>query len=167
MIIINPINAAVFGSDAQQQQSLRMRPDTSYTPSFNDPSAAWRSVLSRDEPNHMDSSSSLPLTNTGDSEPRLVHREPGPNDVICARGKRAFNHPGNRRFRNMVESYMERYSMAATKLEKSMLVSQIVDGVRHADPPGGFLRESEDEVTGCSRWYEVGDAVAREKVGQG
>ncbi|KAL7574357.1 hypothetical protein ACA910_008460 [Epithemia clementina (nom. ined.)] len=104
----------------------------------------------------------------------MVHRQPGPTDVICARGKRAFNHPGNRRFRELVERHMDQYSKATTKLEKSVLVSQIVDGVRHATPPGGFLRESEDPAAAVQQkndelpvWYEVGDAVAREKVGQG
>eukprot|EP00522_Entomoneis_paludosa_P013679 CAMPEP_0172442152 /NCGR_PEP_ID=MMETSP1065-20121228/2626_1 /TAXON_ID=265537 /ORGANISM="Amphiprora paludosa, Strain CCMP125" /LENGTH=465 /DNA_ID=CAMNT_0013191895 /DNA_START=87 /DNA_END=1484 /DNA_ORIENTATION=- len=89
---------------------------------------------------------------------------PGPTDVICARGKKALEHAGNKRFRAMVSGNMDTYSKAKTKLEKSLIVSHIIDQVRQASPPGGFLREDEDAP---GVWFEVGDAVAREKIGQG
>lgn len=85
---------------------------------------------------------------------------PGEYDVICARGKRALGHPGNRRFRAMIEDNLEKYSKANSKLEKSLIVSEIVDAVRESSPYGGFIRE-EGGV-----WYEVGDHIAREKCGQ-
>ena len=59
---------------------------------------------------------------------------PGSHDVICARGSRAFNHEGNRRFRDMVKDNMEAYKSASTKLEKSIIVSKIVDDVRTESP---------------------------------
>lgn len=83
-----------------------------------------------------------------------------PFDVICARGKMALNHSGNRRFRVIVKMHLERYSKAANKFEKSLIVSQVVDSVRESSPGGGFIKEAR------GRWYEVGDHVAREKVGQ-
>ena len=86
--------------------------------------------------------------------------QPDPLDVICARGKRAFQHAGNRRFRDIIDSKIEQYASATTKFEKSLIVSQVVDEVRHASPGGGFVR-SEKGV-----WFEVGDNIAREKVGQ-
>jgi len=86
---------------------------------------------------------------------------PGPRDVVCARGKQAYNHTGNRRFRVVIEMNLERYSKATTKMEKSLIVSSIVDCIRQASPEGGFLREE------GGRWYEAGDQAAREKVGQG
>ena len=83
----------------------------------------------------------------------------GAFDVICARGKTAFQHPGNQRFRALIERRVEDYAAASNKFEKSVIVSQIVDEVRQASPSGGFIRSEK------GLWYEVGDA-AREKVGQ-
>jgi hypothetical protein len=86
---------------------------------------------------------------------------PSDLDVICARGSRAFQHEGNQRFRALVASKMDEYSSAATKLQKSMIVSQIVDDVRQNSPNGGFVKEEQN-----GRWFEVGDGSAREKAGQ-
>lgn len=86
--------------------------------------------------------------------------QPGPMDVICARGKRAFLHPGNKRFRGVIEARVDKYASAANKFEKTVIVSQIVDEVRQASPQGGFVRLEN------GKWFEVGDNVAREKVGQ-
>lgn len=85
---------------------------------------------------------------------------PGPFDVICGRGKVALSHSGNLRFRGMIEASLPRYSRAATKLEKSAIVSSIVDAVRHASPDGGFIKQ--DKGT----WFRVGVPYAREKCGQ-
>lgn len=87
---------------------------------------------------------------------------PGDNDCICGRGKKNFNHTGNKRFRDIVNSHLQKYSAATTKLEKSLLVSTIVDTVRENSPDGGFVKF--DESSGI--WHEVGDHLAREKVGQ-
>ncbi|CAB9516088.1 Nitrilase family, member 2 [Seminavis robusta] len=86
---------------------------------------------------------------------------PGPYDVICARGAAAANHPGNLRFRNTIKEFVPQYSKATTKLEKSLLVSAIVDSVRDYTVDGGFVKKFED-----GNWYEVGDAACREKIGQ-
>ena len=87
---------------------------------------------------------------------------PGPFDVICAKGNQAKNHSGNRRFRLQVQEALTRYSQAESKVEKSILVSQIVDAVRKASPLGGFVKQLDED----GLWYEVGDHLAREKVGQ-
>jgi hypothetical protein len=84
----------------------------------------------------------------------------GPMDVICARGKRAFNHSGNQRFRAMIDSRLVEYSKATSKLEKSVIVSKVVNSVRGASPEGGFVKQK------GGNWYEVGDHIAREKIGQ-
>ena len=42
---------------------------------------------------------------------------PGPYDVICARGKQAKNHSGNKYYRSLVEASMEKYSQAKNKYE--------------------------------------------------
>jgi hypothetical protein len=80
-----------------------------------------------------------------------------PYTVMCGRGKMCFESVGNRRFRILVQCHLTRYSVAETKGEKTRIVSDIVDMVRQAG--GAFVKGKE----GC--WYEVGDVVAREKVG--
>ena len=52
------------------------------------------------------------------------------NDVICGRGKHCFNHPGNRKFRYLVETFLSSYAEASCKLEESIVVSRIVDEVQ-------------------------------------
>ena len=87
--------------------------------------------------------------------------EPGPFDVICARGRHAKLHSGNLRYKQVIELNLPRYNKAKTKADKSLVVSSIVDSVREASPNGGFVKKENDS------WYEVGDRAAREKVGQG
>jgi len=41
--------------------------------------------------------------------------EPGPHDVICSRGQKARDAPGNVRFRVMIIENLEQYSVAETK----------------------------------------------------
>ena len=60
----------------------------------------------------------------------------------------------------MIEANLEKYSLASTKIEKSLIVSGIVDAVRESSPDGGFVKEER------GLWYEVGDHIAREKCGQ-
>jgi hypothetical protein len=89
--------------------------------------------------------------------------QPSPNDVICARGARAYQHTGNARFRELVKRHMEQYSNAnSNRLQKSRIVSRIVNYVRASSPGGGFVKETEK-----GQWFEVGDTASREKVGQG
>jgi hypothetical protein len=57
---------------------------------------------------------------------------------------------------------MDRYSEADSKMDKSLIVSEVVNGIRERSPDGGFIKK--DKRTG--RWFEVGDHLAREKVGQ-
>jgi len=83
--------------------------------------------------------------------------------VICGRGKRAYDHKGNARFRKLISKEMERYEKSVSKVEKSSIVSDIIFRVRGASPPGSFVREDTDQP---GTWLEVGDAVAREKIGQ-
>jgi len=81
-------------------------------------------------------------------------------DVICARGKTAHSHEGNRRFRELVKLHQEAYANAPTKYHKSLIVSHITNTVRTASVEGGFVKN----IKGI--WYEVGDRAAKEKIGQ-
>lgn len=85
---------------------------------------------------------------------------PGSYDVLCARGKLAYDAEGNHRFRDLVKQHQTSYSACTCKYQKSKIVSHIVNTVRKASPQGGFIKQ----IDGC--WYEVGDRHAKEKAGQ-
>ena len=85
---------------------------------------------------------------------------PGPCDVICARGKEAKQHPGNQRYRAIIQKTLDRYAEASSRYEKTVIVTDVVEAIRAASPDGGFVKQ-ENGV-----WYEVGDHLAREKTGQ-
>ena len=85
---------------------------------------------------------------------------PGPNTVLCARGRKAKNHSGNKWIRSLVHLHRKAYSECPVKLERSFLVAKIVRTIREANPEGAFVRN----VKGI--WYDVGDRNAREKIGQ-
>jgi hypothetical protein len=87
--------------------------------------------------------------------------QPGPYDVICQRGQTPYKHIGNRRFRIMIENHVAGYANAPTKGDKSLLVISIVDTIRQLSPNGGFVKFCKKQ----NRYVEIGDNLAREKVG--
>jgi hypothetical protein len=68
-------------------------------------------------------------------------------------------HAGNQLFRERIDASVQSYSDATSKVGKSMVVSAVVDFFRERSM-GGFVKEKE------GLWYEVGENLAREKVGQ-
>jgi len=91
-----------------------------------------------------------------------INFKPGDNDVICGKGRTCFNHIGNKSFRETIRRiYLQEYSNAKTKIDKSKIVSNIVDLIRSRSE-GGFVKFDTTKY----EWYEVGDTLAREKVGQ-
>ena len=76
---------------------------------------------------------------------------PSIQQVICGRGKAARDHEGNISFRSYIETEIDRYKEATTKLEKTIIVSHIVQNVRNNSPKGGFVKLED------GRWFEVGD----------
>ena len=88
---------------------------------------------------------------------------PGPWSVLCGRGKECYNHVGNRRFRVLVEINIEKYASAKSKMDKGVIVMSILDAVREgSNQMGGFVKQDPKS----KRWVDVGDEVAREKIGQ-
>lgn len=94
-----------------------------------------------------------------------------PNDVLCGRGGNINSHPGNERFRRMVESKKRLYLTSRFKREKRVIACNIVDEIKAQN--GRFLAKI--EVTGSKRgrkkapdpgWYEVDIEKAREKTSQ-
>jgi hypothetical protein len=98
---------------------------------------------------------------TSNMTPMPESFEPGPDDVICGRGKKCYNHIGNERFRQRVLTFLDEYSRAKSKLDKSVVLSKVVDEVRQYSPKGGFVKQDTN-----GRWHEVGDFLAREKTSQ-
>ena len=80
---------------------------------------------------------------------------PGPDDVMLGRSGESINHIGNQRFRQMVDSCVEKY-VGLQKLQKTLLIDELVQRVRQKSPNGGFIKK--DKMTG--RFYEVGDHMA-------
>lgn len=108
-------------------------------------------------------SSSLLLPNIIPA-PKQQHQQqhlikPGPFDVICARGKQAYNHTGNKYFRSMIANATKKYSNVESKLQRSMIVTEIVDAMRARG--NGFIRQ-----TPQGEWCECSDVMCREKTGQ-
>lgn len=85
---------------------------------------------------------------------------PGPFDVICSRGKKAKCCSGNLHFQSIIQQSSKKYARAKGGLEKSLIVSEIIDIIRRKSPDGGFVK-----LNG-GRWFEVGDWIAKERVGQ-
>ena len=88
---------------------------------------------------------------------------PSSFDVLCAKGKTAFSHRGNERFRQAIVdlNYLKQYVSAMTKTHKSAIVSNIIDNVVSAKD-GRFVRF--DAKAGL--YYNISEESAREKVGQ-
>lgn len=85
---------------------------------------------------------------------------PGHFDVICARGKKALQHPGNKKFRSMIQEQADLYDKTSSRQGKSEIVQSILTYFRERSVHGGFVTE----VNGA--WFDVGDQMAREKCGQ-
>jgi len=95
-------------------------------------------------------------------EGQFVVIEPGDNDVLCGRGSRVNNHPGNVQFRQLVAQFKDLYlDPNRRKIEKAHICAYVVSLVRELKG-GKFLKENVRQKT----WIEVGDVKARKKAGQ-
>ena len=86
-------------------------------------------------------------------------KEPHENDVMYGRGGGTNHHPGNKRYRKMVEDRKLEY-VNCKRLDKPLVALEIIRLWRAQLPPGRFLKL--DEKTGL--WHDVGDKKAREKT---
>jgi hypothetical protein len=85
---------------------------------------------------------------------------PTPHDVLFGRGGMTNQHPGNRRYRDVISLHRDDYKNAL-KTEKPHISRRIVRAIRCGDQPGRFLKKGED-----GKWYDVGDHQAAEKTSQ-
>lgn len=82
---------------------------------------------------------------------------PSVNEVIIGRGQRVVNHPGNHRFRDLIESHQIAYSTANSRNQKTTTILTIVQEIS-----GGFVKLQ----SRTKRWYKVEDSTARSTVAQ-
>jgi hypothetical protein len=87
-------------------------------------------------------------------------KEPLENDVLCGRGGSINSHPGNERFRTLVEKRKRVYLTARFKREKRLIANSIVSEIRALN--GRFLQR--DAKSGL--WKDIGDEKARDKTSQ-
>jgi hypothetical protein len=93
--------------------------------------------------------------------PQKEIKEPHDNDIMYGRGGGTNHHPGNKRYRQMVEDRKLEY-VTSKRLDKPLVALEIIRIWRGQLPPGRFLKL--DEKTGL--WLDVGDKKAREKTSQ-
>jgi len=93
-----------------------------------------------------------------DPKAKSCIEKPGPNDVMTGRGGGTNSHPGNIKFRRIVEDKKSTYQASSTK-EKTDLTKEVVADWRALDPPGRFLERNSE--TGL--WDDIGDSLARVK----
>lgn len=99
-----------------------------------------------------------PTTNTS----ATVRTQPSQNDVICARGRTYWDHPGNQLYRNLISLAKEQYSKAPNRLGKSLIVSEIIRHIHKAN--GRFMKKIRRK--GGNLWVECSLNFVREKVTQ-
>ena len=87
---------------------------------------------------------------------------PGPNDVMTGRGGGPNSHPGNIKFRRIVEDLKPTYKATTSKAEKTTIATNIVTEWRALDPPGRFLKKNEETCL----WDDIGDKDAHKKTSQ-
>jgi hypothetical protein len=78
------------------------------------------------------------------------------NDVLCGRGSKCFNHPGNQKFRKIVDNHLHKYTNTMCKYDKSAIICEVVNEVRTNSPNGGFVKYDSE----ANRYFEVGDFLA-------
>ena len=109
----------------------------------------------------------MPRAKGGSIPPPRVMIEPGyggsivelnEHDVLCGRGGKISNHPGNVTFRTIVEHNKHEYlDLRTRKLEKAHVAARLVTQIRNTTPPGRFLK---DDPLNPGHYVEIGDQKA-------
>ena len=82
------------------------------------------------------------------------------HDVLCQRGTKSRLHPGNERYRQLVEHHKPEYRSLTDKFLKTKFAASLVQEIQGYG--GRFLEK--DKETG--RWFIIADKLARSKAGQ-
>lgn len=88
--------------------------------------------------------------------------QPHANDVLCGRGGKANNHPGNVCFRDLVRQRRPTYVAVRSKKEKGLISEGIVNEIRRLNPPGRFIIYDGK----IKQWIEISERKAKRKTAQ-
>lgn len=109
-----------------------------------------------------DSSLKMPVSKKNNAKKTRMSANyvPPKTAVICGRGKACTSNPGNRKLRSLIKEYLQAYGKATNKVEKTEIVSNIMDSIKKdCGEEAAFVKKEE------GTWWEVDDAFAREKIG--
>mmetsp|Transcript_7185 Transcript_7185/g.10291 ORF Transcript_7185/g.10291 Transcript_7185/m.10291 type:complete len:200 (+) Transcript_7185:42-641(+) len=85
-------------------------------------------------------------------------------DIFCGRGRESRVHVGTEHFRLVIKNNLQGYKKVQTRYEKTVFIKSIVELLRcKAVSKGGAGFIKYDKPSGY--WFEIGEQVAREKVG--
>jgi len=93
--------------------------------------------------------------------PAIIIHQPEPFDILCGKDKNFSSHPGNRCFRELIESMVEPYERAFTKQDKMRFTRNIVATLK-TKYNSRFLRRIPNNASGS--WQEISESMARDKV---
>jgi hypothetical protein len=79
-------------------------------------------------------------------------------DIICGRDKLSVHHPGNRRFRILIQMYGARYQSSKTRKEKTEITRTIIEMVHNYG--GRFVKLTADETFVQLQMAEIHDKVS-------
>jgi len=111
----------------------------------------------------IESNSSLSINGGGGVNVCLFPKgfKPRKFDVIIGRGKKCHCHFGNKRLKKIISLRLDEYSSSILQSEKSQILRAIVSQIRSSQSHnGGFVKQDPQS----SRWFDVGDNLAREKI---
>ena len=86
---------------------------------------------------------------------------PTPNDVLCGRGRKNFQHPGNQELRAKIVTQIDTYLEASTRAGKTCVIRGIITSIMKEG--GRFLRYD----VSTKNWYDGGVAAGKYRVGIG
>lgn len=103
-------------------------------------------------------SSSVLKNECGDVEGGIL--KPEVNDVLCGRGGSINTHPGNEKFRKLIEKNKRVYLTARFKKDKRLITDSVIEDI--SSRGGRFLNKD----TKSGLWFEVSEEKARDKTSQ-
>ena len=89
-----------------------------------------------------------------------------PQDIICGRDSKAFNHPGNRQFRSFIAGHLTEYNAATSRTERGIVIQQVLYMVQN-ELGARFVKKQQGSSSSDDgySYVEISAKEAREKVG--
>ncbi len=83
------------------------------------------------------------------------------SDILCGKSKLCNQHPGNKKFRNLIKDLKPEY-IALPKNRKKEFAQRLLYRIQTQRPPGRFLKQSAENLL----WFDIGHDQALFKVRQ-